>query len=254
MLIDTHTHSYTEQFDNDRDLVIERAIASGVQKMILPNIDQNSVDSMWQLVHKYPDNCFPTIGIHPCDVQESYEQQLDFVEQELNRRKYYAIGETGIDLYWDKTTLDRQIKAFEWQIEKAKELQLPIIIHARDSFDEIFEVLDRLQDGTLKGVFHCFTGNKEQAEKIISLGLFLGIGGVLTFKSSKLSEVLERTDLSHVLLETDSPYLAPVPYRGKRNESSYVNLVAQKLAEVKRISLAELSQVTTANAEKLFSI
>ncbi len=254
MLVDTHTHLYADQFDADRNEMIARAIASGVQKMILPNIDLKSVVAMLELSARYPENCFPAIGIHPCDVSEDYEQQLMFVEKELKERKYCAIGETGIDLYWDKTTLVRQRKAFEWHIEKAKELKLPIIIHARDSFDEIFEVLENLQDGTLRGVMHCFSGDMLQARKAISLGMYLGIGGVLTFKKSTLPEIVAETDLSHILLETDSPYLAPVPYRGKRNESSYLNYVADKVATVKNISVEEVARVTTHNAEILFGI
>lgn len=254
MLIDTHTHLYATQFDTDRDAVIEKAIDTGVGKMILPNVDQQTVEPMWQLVNKYPKHCFPAIGIHPCDVAPDLDSQFRFMEHELKTRKYCAIGETGIDLYWDKTTLDIQTAAFEWQIEKAKELDLPIIIHARDSFDEIFEVLDRLQDGTLKGVLHCFTGTEQQAERLVALGLHLGIGGVLTFKKAGIPAAIKNIDLSHVLLETDSPYLAPSPFRGKRNESSYVKFVAEKLADVKAVPLREVEDITTSNAERLFCI
>ncbi|WP_070138068.1 TatD family hydrolase [Crocinitomix algicola] len=253
IFIDTHTHLYSDQFDEDRDEVVNRAIESGVQKFFLPNIDSNSVHGMHKLVDEYPENCFPMMGLHPCSVNENWKSQLDELKPWLSKRKYIAIGEIGIDLYWDKTTLKYQKAAFAEQIKWAKEMKLPIAIHVRDAFNETFEVLDELNDDNLNGVFHCFTGTLEQAKKIINYGGFkLGVGGVLTFKNSGLDQTIKEIDLSHLILETDSPYLAPTPKRGKRNESDYTTLIASKLAEVKSCSIEDIADSTTKNALELF--
>ena len=254
-LIDTHTHLYLDAFDDDRHVMVKRALETGVTRMLLPNIDVASIDGMHALCDAFPDNCFPMMGLHPCDVKENFREVLNRMETLFSQRKYVAVGETGIDLYWDKTTLSNQIESFEIQVEWAKGLNLPIVIHARDSFNEIFEVLDRVNDDTLRGVFHCFTGNLEQAQKIIDYGGFMmGLGGVLTYEKSGLAEVVKDIPLESLILETDSPFLTPKPYRGKRNESAYVKFVAEKLAEVKNISLQEVATITTANAEEMFQL
>lgn len=252
-LVDTHTHLYLDQFDVDRDKVITAAVERGVQKMLLPNIDSNSIEGLNALCEKYPQHCFPMMGLHPTSVKENYEEELQIIEKELRTGKYIAAGEIGIDLYWDKTFEKEQKDALRRQIDLAKELEVPIVIHQRDSFEVIFSVMDNMDTTDLRGVFHCFTGNTEQANKITGMGFKLGIGGVLTFKNSKLDETLKNIDLKHLILETDSPFLAPVPYRGKRNESAYVYLVARKLAEVKAIDIEEVADVTTNNAYELFN-
>lgn len=252
-LVDTHTHLYLEQFDQDREKVITAALERGVQKMLLPNIDSSSIEGLKDLSEKYPEHCFPMMGLHPTSVKENYEEELQIIEKELRTGKYIAMGEIGIDLYWDRTFEDQQKDALRRQIELAKELELPIVVHQRDSFEAIFSVLDNMDTTNLRGVFHCFTGNTGQAEKITDMGFKLGIGGVLTFKNSKLDESLKSIDLKHLILETDSPFLAPVPYRGKRNESTYVYLVARKLAEIKAIDIEEVADVTTNNAYELFN-
>lgn len=253
MLIDTHSHLYLPQFDEDRDSMIGRARAAGVEKILLPNIDLASIEPMHQLCDTHPDMCIPMMGLHPCDVKEDFLAVLEVMREKFNRRKYIAVGEIGIDLYWDKSTLQNQITAFEIQIEWAKALQLPIVIHARDAFDEIFEVLDRKHDSSLRGVFHCFTGNLSQAQKVMGYsGFLMGIGGVLTYEKSGLAEVVQNIPLDFLVLETDSPFLSPKPYRGKRNESAYVKFVAEKLAEVHRTDLATIAQVTGENADRLF--
>lgn len=257
MLIDTHTHIYSSKFDEDREEVIQDCIAKGVEKLLLPNIDSTSTDSMLELAIKYPDNCFPMMGIHPCSINnETIEKELAHAKEYLfSDRKFIAVGEIGIDLYWDKTTLAAQVKAFKTQIEWAKELNLPIAIHARDSFDEIFEVLDQVNDEKLNGVLHCFTGNVEQAKHIINYGGFkLGIGGVVTFKNGGLDKVLKEIELEHLVLETDAPYLAPTPYRGKRNSSQYIPLIGDKLADIYNCTLPDIAEVTTKNAVELFSL
>lgn len=252
MLIDTHAHLYAKQFDEDRESMLERAKASGVEKFYLPNIDSNSIEGMLELEAKYPESCFPMMGLHPCSVKENYEEELAIVEEWLFKRPFCAVGEIGIDLYWDKTTLPQQIIAFRKQIGWAKQLDLPIIIHARESTEEILEVLESEKDDKLRGIFHCFGGTVEEANRITDLGFYLGIGGVLTFKKSGLDKTMQEIDLKHVVLETDAPYLAPTPYRGKRNESSYVRLVAEKLAGVKNMPFTEVAAITSANARKIF--
>jgi TatD DNase family protein len=224
-ITDTHTHLYSKQFGEDRTLMIDRALRAGVQRFFIPAIDSTYADAMYDLEKQYPDNMFLMMGLHPTHVKaDTLEAELAFVEHELARRKFYAVGEIGIDLYWDKSTLDIQQDAFKRQIQLAKKYQLPINIHGRDAFDEIFEVLESERDENLFGIFHCFTGTKAHAEKAISLGMKLGIGGVVTFKNGGLDQYLHEIDIEHIVLETDSPYLAPVPYRGKRNESSYLTL------------------------------
>ncbi len=257
MLIDTHTHLYSSKFDEDRELVISDCIAKGVNKLLLPNIDSNSTDSMLALADKFPDICYPMMGIHPCSINENtIEKELAHTKEYLfSNRKFIAVGEIGIDLYWDKTTLEAQVIAFKQQIEWAKELNLPIAIHAREAFDEIFEVLDELNDDKLNGVLHCFTGNVAQAKHIINYGGFkLGIGGVVTFKNGGLDKVLKAIELKHLVLETDAPYLAPTPHRGKRNSSQYIPLIGDKLADIYGCSLPEIAEITTQNAIELFNL
>ena len=252
-IIDTHSHLYSESFDEDRIAMIERAIEAGVQKMLLPNIDVDSIQPMYELCEQFPRNCFPMMGLHPGYINEKWEENLAIVKQYLFERENIAVGEIGMDLYWDKTFKNEQAQAFRTQIEWAKELKLPIVIHARDAFDEIFEIVDDLNDSTLSGVFHCFTGNLEQAKRIENYGGFkIGIGGVLTYKKSGLDDVVKDIPMDLLVLETDSPYLPPTPFRGKRNESAYINYVAEKLADIKGMSVEELVNITTQNAENLF--
>lgn len=253
MFIDTHTHLYSEQFNEDRTEMIQRAIAAGVERLFLPNIDLESIAGMHALENQFPGQCFPMMGLHPCSVDANWEQVLTDMESQLNARPYVAIGEIGIDLYWDKTFVNEQKEAFRTQIRLAKERALPIVIHARDSFPEIYEVLDQENDERLTGIFHCFTGNQEDVAKIRSYGGFVfGIGGVVTYKKSELPEVLAQIPLDEVVLETDAPYLPPVPYRGKRNESAYLVHTAEKVAEVYGVSLQEIRERTTANALRIF--
>lgn len=253
--IDTHTHLYSTEFDTDRTEVVENAIKAGVKTLLLPNIDVASIEPMYSLCAEFPQNCFPMMGLHPGYVNENWENDLAQIKQALFEKKNYAVGEIGMDLYWDKTFIEEQKKAFRIQIEWAKELNLPIVIHAREAFDEIFEILDELNDATLTGVFHCFTGTLEQAHKIQSYGgFYLGIGGVLTYKKSELPTVLEEIPLEQIVLETDAPYLPPTPHRGKRNESQFLLHVAEKVAEVKNCSLMEVARITSENAEKLFQL
>lgn len=254
MYIDTHAHIYANQFNQDRDLMLERTFACDVQKIYLPNIDHESIDSMLELEAKYPKNCFATMGLHPCSVGKDFEKELYLVEDWLAKRKFVAIGEMGTDLYWDKTFFEEQKEAFKVQVHLAKKYNLPIIIHCRDSFQETIELLEPLKDDKLKGIFHCFTGTAEDAQKVIGLGFLMGIGGVVTFKNGGLDAVLPNVDLKHLVLETDSPYLAPVPYRGKRNETSYIPIIAQKIAEIKNIDVEAVKQATTENALALFGL
>lgn len=255
MFIDTHAHLYVEQFDEDRDEMVQRAINSGVSKLFLPNIDIASIPKMEQMVKDYPGVCYSMIGIHPCDVVQDWEKQLQEMKSYYKKGHHIAIGEIGIDLYWDKSLQKEQTEAFRAQIQWAKEEKLPIVIHARDSFDEIFEVVDQENDEHLFGVFHCFTGTEEQARKIIDYGGFkMGIGGVVTFKNSGVDKAIQNIDLSHFILETDAPYLAPAPYRGKRNESAYIPLIAKKLSDIYAVSEEEIGRITTQNALNLFNI
>jgi TatD DNase family protein len=255
ILTDTHTHLYSEEFQNDRNEMMQRAIDAGVSRFFVPSIDSSYTQKMYDLERQFSENVFLMIGLHPCYVKpESFEKELLHVTTELSKRKFYAIGEIGIDLYWDKTTLDIQKIAFKKQIQLAKKNQLAINIHCRDAFDEIFEVLESEKSDDLYGIFHCFTGDLDQAKRTIDLNLKLGIGGVATFKNGKIDQFLNEIDLKDIVLETDSPYLAPVPHRGKRNESSYVQLVAQKLAEIYQLPIEEIAKITTENSKSIFGI
>ena len=253
-LIDTHAHLYSKQFDGDREAMIQRAKENGVNRILLPNIDRHTTTAMWQTMALNPDLFSAMMGVHPCHVKEDYLEELSHVEAELATGRYIAVGEIGIDLFWEKSFLTEQIAAFEMQMSWAKRLHLPIAIHCRDAFNEVFASLERLQDGTLTGVLHCFTGNESQANRCIELGMHLGIGGVVTFKNSGVAEAIANIPMEYLLLETDAPYLAPNPHRGKRNESAYVKLVAEKLAEVKQLSLDEVIRITSANAIRLFNL
>lgn len=253
MLIDTHTHLYSEEFDNDRGEMIQRAREAGIGRFYIPAIDSTYTKRMLDLEKKYPDMHL-MMGLHPTSVKpETYESELEEVKKWLDKREFAAVGEIGIDLYWDKTTLEIQQVAFKKQIQWAKEKGLPIVIHCRESFDEIFEVLEDEKDEKLFGIFHCFTGTKEQAERAIGLNMKLGIGGVVTFKNGKIDQFLHEIPLEHIVLETDSPYLAPAPYRGKRNESAYVVNVVKKLSEIYGLSEKEIAQSTTRNALSVFA-
>jgi TatD DNase family protein len=250
---DTHTHLYSDDFKEDRLAQIEQAIDAGVTEFYMPNIDSNSINPMLELEKQFPDNCFAMMGLHPCSVKEDYEKELAIVEEWINKRKFVAIGEIGIDLYWDKTFIKEQQFAFKKQIEWAKQLNIPYDIHCRNAFDEVMEVVNEFKNDNIKSIFHCFSGSIAQAEEVIDAGDFkLGIGGVVTFKNSGLDKVVEAIDLKHIVIETDAPYLAPVPYRGKRNNPDYVLLVAQKIAEIKNVSIEEVAKVTTQNANYLF--
>jgi len=255
ILTDTHTHLYSEEFDQDRTEMIRRAIEIGVSRFFVPSIDSGYTQKMYDLEKQYPNNIFLMMGLHPCYVKpETYQQELAHVETELTKRKFYAIGEIGVDMYWDKTTLGIQQEAFKHQIQLAKKYKLAINIHCRDAFDEVFEVLESEKSVDLFGIFHCFTGDFSQAERAISLGMKLGIGGVATFKNGKIDQFLNEIDLKHIVLETDSPYLAPVPYRGKRNESSFTKLVAEKLSQIYQLPLEEIARITTENSKDVFGI
>lgn len=253
--IDTHAHLYAEQFDDDRDEMVQRAIANGVTKLFLPNISASSVEKMEKLVEDYPGICYSMMGIHPCDVEKDWEKQFAEIKSFYKKNHHVAIGEIGIDLYWDTSLQKEQTECFRAQIQWAKEEQLPIVIHCRNSFDEIFEVLDEENDDRLYGIFHCFTGTKEQAQKVLDYtGFKLGIGGVVTFKNGGLDKVLKEVDVKHLVLETDAPYLAPTPYRGKRNESAYIPLIAEKLAEIYEVNTEEVAKITSKNALEVFGI
>ncbi|ASK32200.1 hydrolase TatD [Chryseobacterium sp. T16E-39] len=252
-MIDTHTHLYAEEFDEDRNEAIQRALDKGITEFYLPAIDSESHEKMLQLESEYPEHIFSMMGLHPCYVKpESWEKELDIVKTYLDQRSFPAIGEIGIDLYWDRSTLDIQVKAFEQQIDWAIAMDLPIVIHTRDSFDETFEVLERKKHPKLRGIFHCFSGDLEQAKHAIDLNFILGIGGVVTFKNGKIDQFLQEIPMEKIVLETDSPYLAPVPHRGKRNESAYLDLVVGKLVNIYNKDFSEIDKITTENAKKLF--
>lgn len=254
IITDTHTHLYSEEFDEDRDLMIQRALDVGVSRFFIPAIDSNCTESMYDLEKKYPENVFLMMGLHPTYVKDNYQDELKHVEEELAKRKFYAIGEIGIDLYWDKSHLKEQQTAFRKQIQLAKQYKLPIVIHCRDAFDEVFAVLEEEKSPDLFGIFHCFSGTYEQALQAISYNMKLGIGGVVTFKNGKIDQFLNQIDLSHIVLETDSPYLAPIPFRGKRNESSYLINVIDKLAHIYGLSAEEIASRTTENSKIIFGI
>ena len=254
MLTDTHTHLYSDHFNEDLSLVMQRAFDSGVKRLFIPAIDSTTTEAMYSLEKQYPDNVFLMMGLHPTSVKSNFEQELEHVKREFSKRHFFAVGEIGIDLYWDKSNLENQKKAFKIQIQLAKKYKLPIVIHCRDAFDEIFKILESENDDDLFGIFHCFTGTEEQANKAISFNMKLGIGGVVTFKNGKIDTFLNKIDIKNIVLETDSPYLSPVPYRGKRNESSYLPLICKKLAEIYQLSEEEISLITTQNSKDVFRI
>ncbi len=250
--IDTHAHLYVEQFDEDRNEMLERARAQGIKRFYLPNIDRSTIDTMLKLESEHASDCFAMMGVHPCSIKADYKDELKTAESWLEKRKFVAVGEIGIDLYWDKTFVEEQKEAFRIQINWAKDLGIPFVIHSRDSLDLTIQIVKEEQDGNLSGIFHCFGGSVEQAKKISDLGFYIGIGGVLTFKKAGLDLVLKEVDLANMVLETDAPYLAPTPFRGKRNESAYIRQIADKLASAKETSLEKVAEVTTQNAINIF--
>jgi TatD DNase family protein len=254
MLIDSHCHIYLPEFEPDRSAMIERALKCGVEKFIMPAIDAETHESLLQAEKDFDGKAFAMMGLHPCSVKENYLQELQIVKAYLEKRKFVAIGEIGLDYYWDTHFMEQQKDAMQQQIEWALAYDLPIVIHSRNSTDDCIALVKKHQQGKLSGVFHCFSGTAEQAQEIIDLGFFLGIGGVLTFKNAGLDKVIEHVPLESIILETDAPYLAPAPYRGKRNECSYIKLVADKLAAIKNIPVKMIEEVTTANAKKLFHL
>ncbi|MDQ6903305.1 MAG: TatD family hydrolase [Bacteroidota bacterium] len=253
-LYDTHTHLYLKEYTDDIDEVMDRAVAEGVVKFILPAIASAEVESMFVLEQKFPGKCFAMAGLHPCSVKENYKDELDKVDNLLQKRKFAAIGETGLDFYWDKTFMKEQYDSLNIQANWALQYELPLILHTRDAMQETIDVIKSYNSKGLTGIFHCFSGTKENANEIIELGFFLGIGGVVTFKNSGLAEIVKDIDLAHIVLETDSPYLTPVPFRGKRNESSYLKYIVNKIAEIKNITPEEVAEITTANAEMIFKV
>lgn len=254
MLTDTHTHLYSDAFKEDRPQMMQRALDLGIKRFFIPAIDSGYTDSMYSLEKEYPDQVFLMMGLHPTSVKEDYEEELAHVEKQFRERSFYAVGEIGIDLYWDTSNLEIQKIAFKRQIQLAKEYNLPIVIHCRNAFEEIFEVLETEKDEKLFGIFHCFTGTYEQAQKALSYNMKLGIGGVVTFKNGKIDRFLNQIPLEHIVLETDSPYLTPAPYRGKRNESSYLDFICKKVSELYSVSEEEVARITTENSVKVFGI
>jgi TatD DNase family protein len=254
LFIDSHAHIYHDDFKADRTDTLRRCTDAGVDKIFMPNIDHTSIDKMLEVQERWPQQCYSMMGLHPCSVKKDFERELYIVEDWLSKRKFSAVGEVGTDLYWDKTFWEQQKEALSIQIAWAKKYSLPIVLHCRESLDQTLEIIETLHDANLKGVFHCFTGNVEQANRICKLGFYLGIGGVATFKKGGLDEVLPKLDLKNIVLETDSPYLAPVPHRGKRNEPSYIPIVAAKVSEFMKISVEEIQKQTTENALDLFKL
>jgi len=253
MIIDTHTHLYLSDFASDIDEVIKRAGDEGVGKFYLPAIDSAETENLLALETNYPGKCFAMMGLHPCSVKENYKDELNMVHSWLQKRKFAAIGEIGLDFYWDKTFIDQQYQSLHQQIEWALQFDLPVVLHTREAVQESIDVIKEYAGKNLRGIFHCFSGTLQNALDIISTGFYLGIGGVITYKNSGLAEVIKQIDLKNIVLETDAPYLTPVPFRGKRNESSYIKYVVQKIAEVKNISAKEVEKVTTRNAMNIFS-
>ena len=254
MIIDTHSHLYLPEFDGDRDSMLKRAENEGIKLILMPAIDNETHLAMLEIEAQYPEKYLSMMGLHPCSVKEGYKQELKIVEEYFEKRVFVAVGETGLDFYWDRTFTKEQYESFQIQIELAKKYDIPVVIHSRNSIDECIQMIKENQQGNLKGVFHCFSGNEKQAKEIIGLGFYLGIGGVVTFKNSGLDKVMAGIDMKNLVLETDAPYLAPVPFRGKRNECSYLKYVVEKLAEIKNCSLEEVAATTTTNAEKIFGI
>ncbi len=251
---DTHTHLYVEEFDADRDEVVQQALNEGVTHMLMPNIDSGYLDALQKMVNAYPQNCFPMMGLHPTSVKNDFEKELAIVENELELHSYFGVGEIGIDLYWDDTFREQQIEAFRKQLQLAKKYRLGVSIHSRNAFELIYQIVKQELTGNLKGVFHCFTGNIADAEKIMAMNFKMGIGGIVTFKNSGLDKVVKHLPLEFLVLETDAPYLTPAPFRGKRNQSAYIRYIAEKIAVIKNISVEEVAEVTNQNAEQVFSI
>ncbi len=251
-LIDTHCHLYLEEFDADLPAVIERAHNEGVTKFYLPAIDSTVIDRLLATETRYPGECLAMMGLHPCSVKANYAEELQLVEEWLARRRFSAIGEIGLDFYWDKTFVDQQYDAFRRQLLLAQQYGLPVVLHSRDSLDESIHVVESVHNGSLSGIFHCFGGSLEQARRITDMGFYLGIGGIITYKNAGLGPVIEQLSLDHIVLETDAPYLTPVPFRGKRNESSYLRYIAQKLADIKQLPVQQVAEITTRNAQKIF--
>jgi TatD DNase family protein len=251
MFTDTHTHLYDERLMADSSQ-IQRAIDAGVTTMYMPNCDRETIAGMLQLADAYPANCYPMMGLHPCYVKENYREELDLVTEWLDKRKFYAVGEIGLDYYWDMTYKAQQAEAFDYQMDLALKHGLPIVIHSRESTQDCIDIVRRKQNGQLKGIFHCFSGTMQEARQVVDLGLYLGIGGVVTYKKTDLPDIVKAVSMEHIVLETDAPYLAPVPHRGKRNESAYIPVIAAKVAEVMGCSVAEVAAITTANAARIF--
>lgn len=251
---DTHTHLYSEEFNDDRETMVKRAIDARVKRLFLPNIDIKSIQPMLDLVWKFPDHCFPMMGLHPCSVDEHVEAHLFQIQKWFKKRKFYAVGEIGLDFYWSLEFKEQQIMAFKKQIQWAIQMDLPINIHSRNSTDEVIAILQEMKHPLLRGIFHCFSGNAQQAKQITELGFYLGIGGVLTYKKSELPDAIANIDLQHLVLETDAPYLSPVPYRGKRNESAYIVNIAEKLAELKNTTVEKVANITTENSVKIYGV
>ncbi len=252
--IDTHAHLYSSPLNENRELIIQNAINNGIDTIIMPAIDSDTLESMLELEAAYPNNCIAMMGLHPCSVKDNVQQELDIVEAQLKKRKFIAIGEIGLDYYWDKTFIQQQIEAFTIQMQWALEKQLPIVIHTRNAMGETIEAVKPFAKKGLRGIFHCFSGSQESAQQIISMGFHLGLGGVLTYKNAKVAEAIKEIPMSHLVLETDAPYLSPVPYRGKTNEPAFMIEVAKKLAEIKNIPLQEVAAITTNNAKEVFGI
>lgn len=251
-LIDTHAHLYDERFDNDREAAIRRCMEAGVSEIYLPNCDSSTIPGMMALAEAHPAHCFPMMGLHPCYVKEDFETELAIVQKWLDARPFSAVGEIGLDYYWDKTHVPQQKEAFRRQIDMALAKDLAIVIHSRESTQDCIDIVREKQDGRLRGIFHCYSGTPEEAREAIELGFFLGIGGVVTYKNNVLQEIVKSVPLEHLVLETDAPYLSSVPYRGKRNESSYIPVIAQKVADLKEVSVEEVARVTTGNASQVF--
>ena len=254
MIIDTHSHIYLPEFDLDLETMLNAAESEGVRLVLMPAIDNQTHAVMLGVEARFPEKCLPMMGLHPCSVKEGFKHELKIVGEYFDKRRFVAVGETGLDFYWDKTFTKEQYDSFQIQIEMAKQFDIPVVIHSRNSIDECIKVIKENQQGNLKGVFHCFSGNEKQANEIIDLGFYLGIGGVVTFKNSGLDKVMVGIDMKNIVLETDAPYLAPVPLRGKRNECSYLKYVVEKLAEIKNVSKEEVANITTKNAKELFNI
>jgi len=250
--IDTHAHLYGKEFGQDRAAMIKRALELGVDKLLLPNIDSASIEGMLALEEQFPGHCHAMMGLHPCYVEEDPASEMALVREWLAKRPFVAVGEIGLDFYWDTTHATQQYRVFREQLQLARQYRLPVVIHSRESTRQCIDEVKALQDGQLTGVFHCFSGTLEEAREVIDLGFYLGIGGVVTFKKSGLDKIVEQVDLQHIVLETDAPYLAPVPYRGKRNESAYIPLIGEKIADIKNLKIEEVAAVTTSNARKLF--